>query len=105
MTKRVIDFSAIEGPVYTGRPRGEALRTKYMLDEADKSHEPVDVIIPDQTYSISSSFFLGFFGNSVVTEGTKEAFYERFAFRANEMFRKIIDDYVRRALEEKRLMT
>ena len=99
----VIDFGAIEGPVFTGRQRGESLRTKYKLEEMDALQAIVTVRIPDSTYSISSSFFLGLFGKSVVSAGNWNAFFGRHLFEANDMFKKIIEGYVTRALQEKQL--
>ena len=101
----VIDFETIEGPVYTGRPRGTKLRSKYNLDDVDKRDAVVVVRIPDSTYSISSSFFLGLFGESVVNAGNKQAFYAKFHFMANDMFSRVFDGYVMRALEEKHLLS
>lgn len=98
-----IDFSKIEGPVYTGRDRGTRLREALALDERDLDPAPVIVTIPDTTYSISSSFFLGLFGPSVVRFRTEEAFYRKYAFHANDFLKSIIDGHVHRALQEKNL--
>lgn len=100
-----IDFAKIEGPVYTGRPRGESLRKKYHLDDLDKSDTRIDVLIPDSTYSISSSFFLGLFGASVVRAGTREKFFEKFRFVAGPVFTETIESCVARALQEKGLFS
>ena len=98
---KMIDFKRIEGPVYTGRGRGERLRLEYQLDAVDADQMDVDVTIPDGTYTISSSFFLGFFGPSVVNAGSKNAFYSRFHFKSPEFLKKVIDDYVSRALQSR----
>ena len=98
-----IDFTKIQGPVYTGRVRGERLRYELGLDELDASGAAVDVEIPEGTYTISSSFFLGLFGPSVVKAGSKAAFYERYRFRAPEFLTRVMDGYVARALQSRNL--
>jgi hypothetical protein len=103
MAQRIIDFAQIEGPVYTGRDRGELLRTNLQLDQYDAVQDDVVVRIPDETYSISSSFFLGLFGPSVVRYGSREAFYNKYKFTATEFIRGILDGHVARALQDKNL--
>lgn len=102
-TSFVIDFNKIEGPVYTGRDRGEQLREKLGLDQIDLRHESVAVIIPSTTYSISSSFFLGLFGPSVVSYGSAEKFYEAYKFEATDFISGIVHEYVLRALQQRNL--
>ena len=68
-TANLIDFGRIEGPVYTGRDRGASLRRDLDVDAMDSTNAPVEVRIPKSTYTISSSFFLGLFGPSVVRAG------------------------------------
>ena len=57
----VIDFGTLGGPVFTGRPRGEALRKELHVEQWDVGDSKVEVLIPEDTYSISSSFILGMF--------------------------------------------
>lgn len=101
----VIDFNQIEGPVYTGRQRGEGLRAKYKLDDLDKEQVFVEVQIPQDTYSISSSFFLGFFGESVVYASSKDSFFGKYRFVTSDMFKTVLEGYVARALQEKQLLS
>lgn len=104
MKKMIIDFSELGGPVYSGRPRGAALRAKYLLDEVDRDVEAVvDVSVPDKTYSMTSSFFLGLFGPSVVQAGSREAFFRKYHFRAKPVLQNAFVDYVDVALQTKRL--
>lgn len=98
-----IDFSRIEGPVYTGRSRGEMLRNDYHLDDLDLEGREVCVNIPKNTYTISSSFFLGMFGPSVVKAGTKEKFYKQYHFDSPQFLKEVIDEYIFRALQKKNL--
>lgn len=101
----MIDFAKIEGPVYTGRDRGERLRKEFHLDEADKDQAEIDVVIPDETYSISSSFFLGMFGRSITSAGNKEKFLQRYHFRTSKFLQGIIDGHIARALQERNLFS
>ena len=98
-----IDFNKIEGPVYTGRSRGELLREELQLDEIDAAGNVVEIVIPEGTYTISSSFFLGLFGPSVVKAGSKAAFYSRYHFTSPKFLDEVIDGYVARALQPRNL--
>jgi hypothetical protein len=98
-----IDFAKIEGPVYTGRLRGELLRDALELDRLDAAPQTVEVRIPETTYTISSSFFLGLFGPSVVKAGSPEAFYRHYHFQSPSFLKEVMDSYVRRALQTRNL--
>lgn len=98
---RVIDFGRIEGPVYMGRDRGERLRAQLRLDELDQRGAEVEVAIPERTYAIGSSFFLGLFGPSVVRAGGVDSFYSRYRFRSPAFLKEVIDGYVVRALQRR----
>lgn len=102
-TAKTIDFNAYEGPVYTGRERGINLRRDLGLDEVDDAQTPVVVKIPEKTYTISSSFFLGLFGPSVVRAGSKAAFYSRYQFQSPNFLKEVMDSYVTRALQSRNL--
>ncbi|GGD00056.1 hypothetical protein [Undibacterium terreum] len=101
----IIDFGKFEGPVFTGRPRGELLRKSLNVDGFDDNNILVEVKIPDSTYSISSSFILGLFGKSVVKAGSKQAFYNKYHFETNGLFREVIDSCVARALQDKNIFS
>jgi hypothetical protein len=96
-----IDFSKIEGPVYTGRHRGEELRRELQLDRIDEEQQSVEVSVPSDTYTITSSFFLGLFGPSVVSAGSKDAFYARYHFQLPPFLKEIVDVYIARALQKR----
>lgn len=100
-----IDFRDIEGPIYSGRPRGESLRRKYELDAVDTSPQSVTVTVtvPSTTYSVTSSFFLGLFGPSVLAAGSRDAFFRRFQFSATPVLLDAFADYANRALQTKSL--
>jgi hypothetical protein len=90
-----INFTA--GPVvFVGREPGEQLRAELNLDGLDLATVPIMVQIPE--VPISSSFFLGLFGPSVIKAGSKEAFYAHYQFSVSTLFKQVLDGYVQRAL-------
>jgi hypothetical protein len=89
--------------VYTGRDRGARLRAELGLDAVDTSDETVEVSIPENTYTVTSSFFLGLFGPSVVKAGSKDRFFSKYHFRAPAFLRPDVDGYVARALQTRNL--
>jgi hypothetical protein len=95
-----IDFSELGMPVFSGRPRGEKARAKFQLDSLPSDHEVI-VIIPDDVYTVTSSYFLGLFGPSVRRLGSREAFLDSFEFRAPAHIHSKLDDWITRALREK----
>jgi hypothetical protein len=103
MTSFTVDLKDLAGQVYTGRDRGEAFRRQIRLAEREKEVDSVEVLVPDETYTISSSFFLGLLGPSVVQAGSKAAFYKRYTFRTPDFLKSVIDEYVARALQSREL--
>ena len=95
-----IDFSNFGGPVYSGRAKGEMVRTDLNLDSYDGVTGRIRVIIPKSTYSVTSSFFLGLFGKSVRKAGSFDEFAKKFQFDTPEIFRQTIRTCVDRALRE-----
>lgn len=94
----VIDLSKHGGPVYIGRPKGLETRRMYNLDDADNSTVTIEVIVPKNTYTINSSFFLGLFGDSIRNSGSKDNFFKKFTFTSDKIFTSKFEDYIRRAL-------
>ena len=101
MEKIIIDFKSLGGPVYIGRERGEKARNKLKLDEIDFSDKVVDVVIPDDTYSVNSSFFLGLFGKSIRNAGNRDNFLGKYKFICKDIFKDSVEKGITRALQEK----
>lgn len=101
MNAHTIDFSKFGGPVFSGRARGIAARAEHRLDDLDQSSESlVDVKIPQDAYTVTSSFFLGLFGPSVIRAGNRERFKEKFHFDdVPEFLNDDIDQYISIALQ------
>ena len=100
----MLDLSKVAGPVYTGRERGEALRAKYELDAKEDAVEVVDVVIPASTYTVSSSFFLGLFGPSVIKCGSVSRFRSKYRFKGPEFLQPVLEGHAALALQGRRIL-
>ena len=96
----VIEFPNFGGPVYSGRAKGELARIELNLDAHDANDCQARVIIPEGTYSVTSSFFLGLFGKSVRHAGSYDEFLNRYRFNAPDTLKELIDLFILRALRE-----
>lgn len=100
-----IDLSKFNGPVYAGRSRGENARRQANLDQVDNDAAQVEVSIPEDTYTVTSSFFLGMFGPSVIKAGSREAFVKKFHFKSPSFLNEDFEEYISYALETRRLFS
>ena len=97
-----IDLSITEPPIFTSRRKGIACREKYDLDKLDYQINPVKIIFPKNTYTMSSGFFLGLFGKSIRLLGKKERFLEHYTFTVPTQIMSKINKYINTALRKKR---
>lgn len=100
---QTIDFAKYNGPIYTGRDRGSRLRQQLSLDDVDCSTAVVQVSIPTGTYTVTSSFFLGLFGPSVIKFGNKEEFFAKYNFSLPDFLQPEVEGYIARALQTRNL--
>lgn len=84
--------------VFAGRDRGAVVRKRARLDEIDRTGEDVLIIVPDDVYSVNSSFFLGMLGESIRKLGEEE-FRRRFRFKG-AIIEVVVDDAIREALRK-----
>lgn len=70
--------------VFTGRTEGKLARQNLNLSEKDNDGIVYDVIIPKDTTSINSSFFLGLFFESIKTLGSIQEFNKKYVFVIEE---------------------
>lgn len=101
MDKQIIEIEKYRGQnstVFTGRPEGKLARKDLNLDEKDKDELSYVVIIPKNTTSFNSSFFLGLFFDSIKWFKTIDKFYEKYSFEIEEK------DLEWQAILEKNLM-
>ncbi|MFA7135423.1 MAG: DUF4325 domain-containing protein [Bacteroidales bacterium] len=77
------DFRVRDGQrvskVFTGRDRGKDVREKSKIDELESKFDSVNIVIPNNIYSINPSFFEEFLVNVVKKLG-KEDFLKKFDF-------------------------
>jgi hypothetical protein len=95
--------TSAESRVFSGRDRGEAARRKFGLPKLDTSDDIVTVVIPTDTYSINTSFFLGMFGDSIRKLG-RAPFLEKYRFECGDVHRASIREGVDRALKENSIL-
>lgn len=73
-----------------------AVRNDAHLERLDVGDEDVRVVIPADTFSVTSSFFLGMFGDSIRRLG-RHAFRKKYTFEG-PLLDGVIDDAVQEAL-------
>lgn len=93
-----IDFSKFTGLVFSGRDRGAAMRDKFNLDDLDRKEGQVEIIISDDVFTISSSFFLAMFGDSIRHAKSREIFLNKYIFKIPDRFFPTIERSINRAL-------
>lgn len=98
-----IDLSRFNGPVYAGRARGENARILANLDQIDTPTSTFDISIPDNTYTVTSSFFLGMFGPSVIKAGSRDEFIKKYRFKIPPFLKADFEEYISYALEDRKL--
>lgn len=79
-----------------GQERGRRVREKERLDAFDRSAGIVHVIIPEEIYTVASSFFLGMFAASVEALGEKR-FREKYLFEGPDAD-EVLEQGIRQAL-------
>ena len=68
-----------------GKDFGIQARRKLKLDEIDKAEEQVTIIIPDDIWSLNSSYFIGMFEKSVLLLG-EEKFRKKYLFQCSNNY-------------------
>ena len=101
----IIDLEKYRTPrakIFTGRDRGEEVRIESGIDELETQNEKVEIIIPDNLYSINPSFFEELF-IKVVRKLGEEKFYEKFHFtnRGKYNYSKPLREAIDRILRDK----
>lgn len=89
-----INLSVINGKQYkvlSGVELGGIAREFFKLDEEDNNNEIVTIKIPDEVYSVNSSFFSGVFQKSIKKMG-EEKFREKYVFECDEVIKLNIEN-------------
>ena len=83
----------------SGRDLGIRQRNYHKLDLIEDNNDKIEIKISDNIIFLSSSFFLGMFGDSVRKCGNKEKFKEKFIFKSNSQIDSNIEDGINDALK------
>ena len=105
MSTMTVDLRGLAGPVFSGRDRGVAAREQYHLSQIDASDDTVEVILPDTLYTLTSSFFLGLFGESVRKCGSVPGFERKYRFKGPDFLVPILRSHAGLALRNKNLFS
>lgn len=80
----ILKYRGQGSTVFTGRPEGKLARTDLKLDTKDSDENLYVVVIPKNTTSFNSSFFLGLFFDSIKKLGSIMKFNEKYSFEIEE---------------------
>ena len=80
--------------VLVGIDIGLKFRKELDLDKLEKEDKKINLKIDDKIISLSQSFILGLFKDSMNVLETKEDFYNKYNFKCDEYIIKDIDDSV-----------
>lgn len=100
----IIDLEVFRTPkskIFTGRDRGEQVREDSKIDTLYKQFDTIEIIIPENLFSINPSFFEELFVN-VVKDLGEEGFYRKFTFtnNGNYSYEKPLKEAISRILRE-----
>ena len=102
-TTKTIDLQEFRTPgskVFTGRDRGEQDRKASQIDKLSAQFDKIDLVIPDDIYSINPSYLEEFLLN-VVMELGKAGFFKKFTvvnngpYKINKDLNEAIDRILR----------
>ena len=97
-----LDLSTIEPPLFVSRQKGIACRQKHDLDKLDHQINPIRIIFPKNTYTLSSGFFLGLFGKSIRQIGNRKRFLAHYIFTGPTHIISKINKFTHAALRNKK---
>ncbi len=80
----ILKYRGNSSTVFTGRPEGKMARYEMKLDSKDEDNNSYVVIIPKNTTSFNSSFFLGLFFDSIKKIGSIDLFNKKYQFEIEE---------------------
>lgn len=87
-----------EVKVLSGRKIGKEHRKKFHLNRLDEEDDIINIIIPDDIYSINTSYFLELFGPSIRKLG-EDKFRKKYVFECDDVIRLNIEDFIELALK------
>jgi len=97
--KITIDLQKLDGRVFVGRSNGQLARKYFKLDSCSEDNCSIEFVIPEDTISVNSSFFLGLFGTDVQRIGDFESFFNYVDIsKVNPRFKEQLEVAVKRSL-------
>src|ERR1035437_8781530 len=101
MSVRSVDLAKYQSGgarIFAGRDRGAFVRDAAALVEFERNKEDIlEVLIPTETYAVTSSFFLGLFGETIRALGADE-FRRRVRFVGKPITR-VVEQAIWEAIE------
>jgi hypothetical protein len=95
--KLVLDLNLWRGSqeirVLAGREVGEDVRRKANVEALDDRDEPVEVRVPADLFSLTSSFFLGLFAPSIRKLGASQ--FRKHYFFTGKQVNRVVEDAIR----------
>ena len=85
--------------ILSGRKRGKLVREKVRLNEIDKEQMDVEVNVPMDIMTITTSFILAFIGDSVRFYGDEKSFKDKYSFTGTDQVLRDFDDGIEIALK------
>lgn len=104
MRQHTIDLENYRTPgakIFTGRDRGEEVRESCKIDDYADVYDIIEIVIPDNLFSINPSFFEELFVN-VVSKYKEDGFYQKFKFtnKGSYPYEKPLREAINRILRE-----
>jgi len=94
-----IDLKALDGRVFVGRSNGQRAREHFKLENCNEENCHIVFLIPKNTMSVNSSFFLGLFGVDVQRIGDFDLFFKYVDIsKVDERFKKQLEIAVKRSI-------
>lgn len=78
-----------------GLEAGQRARKRLGIDELDRDDSPVEVVVPDDIYMITPTFFVGLFAPSVTRFGGADGFMKKYRFECTPLMDWQISNRVR----------
>jgi hypothetical protein len=96
------DYRVQGAKVFTGRDRGLFVRNQSQIDQIETKFDKIEIIIPNNVYSINPSFFEELFFN-VVNKLGKLQFLNKFTFTnlGEYNYNKPLNEAIERILRTK----
>jgi hypothetical protein len=97
------DIIENKGHVLSGKNNGCNARYRFKIDFLEKLYDRIYVIVPEDIFSITPSFWIGLFGN-VISKLGKEDFLNKFSFIPQHDYFDSLDEAIDRIISRKNIV-